>query len=405
MRATAQRLLRRRLLACRGAQARSTSSTNPGKSEVAGILPVCNIEKRVSLPLCDVVASYNALKGAIDKDLGSLSIWADRGSAEAPGRENLETELRWLVEDALSSDEDRRAVFRGGGSGERQQQGRAVRSRLSLDELGDVWRYRLRERVPIQYILGTAAWYDLELRVGPGVLIPRPETEVLLDYALEALRGGDGALLASGPWLDLGTGSGALAIGVALHGGGGGGGHSVGGAGEPSPKPAQGGGGGALDVTAVDASREALAYVAENVRKYALEDRVRVAQGSWFEALKRGAGGEAGEQAKFSGILSNPPYIGQGEMSGLQAEVRLHEPASALASGPDGMDDLVHIVTEAPHFLAPGGFLGLETGGALQTHRLSRFLSQNQVGLGLTSVQIKPDLQGVERFLIARKST
>eukprot|EP00213_Chloropicon_mariensis_P002412 CAMPEP_0197477714 /NCGR_PEP_ID=MMETSP1309-20131121/20012_1 /TAXON_ID=464262 /ORGANISM="Genus nov. species nov., Strain RCC998" /LENGTH=348 /DNA_ID=CAMNT_0043018815 /DNA_START=18 /DNA_END=1060 /DNA_ORIENTATION=- len=341
----------RRVLACK-------SYRNAAKSDhfshIEKILPLCTTEKRVSVSLRDVLTSYKELKAATDSEISRLS------GKDAPGKESLYTELLWLVEDTLASSvEDWRAILRQGeseflNSGSSQE----VESRLSVDELQDLWSYRIKERVPIQYILGTASWYDLELRVGSGVLIPRPETEVLLDYALKALK--ENESLCDEPWLDLGTGSGALAIGIALH------------ADQDFNLP--------LKVQAVDASEKALKYAEENVERYHLRDRVQLFQGSWFEPIE--------ESQKFAGIVSNPPYIPGPEMHDLQAEVRLHEPSKALTGGVDGMEDLVLIATQAPKFLVPCGFLGLETGSAKQAYELKELLSK----LSFSEVQVLSDL-------------
>lgn len=251
-------------------------------------------------------------------------------------------------------------------------------SRLSIEEIHRVWTYRLRERVPIQYILGLASWYDFELRVGEGVLIPRPETEVLLDLSLAALKAN--ASLGRHPWLDLGTGSGALAIGMALHGR------------NESSLPVR--------VKAVEASPDAMAYARENVARYDLGETIDLVEGSWFDPFAEG-------DIRFGGIVSNPPYVKRGDMGDLQAEVRLHEPHSALCAvgpSPDGMDDLLSIVSRAPSYLVGGGFIGLETGGADQANALRDEMAGTERGRGeWRDVRVVPDLRGVDRFLVATR--
>lgn len=196
--------------------------------------------------------------------------------------------------------------------------------------------------MPFQYLLAAAHWRDLVLSVGPGILIPRPETELMVDLAAAALQANPA--LGQLPWADLGTGSGALAIATAQllqH---------------VSPSCAQQGlephatgtqqqqvGGGSDSkpsavgprVFAVDLSPTAVAYATANAAACGVQGAVQAVQGSWFEPL-------AHLQGRLGGVLSNPPYIPRGEIeSGLQAEVGWHEPMTALDGGPGpGMDSL-----------------------------------------------------------------
>ncbi|QDZ19177.1 S-adenosyl-L-methionine-dependent methyltransferase [Chloropicon primus] len=359
------------------ARAKAWKTEEAGGMEQNLPLPLCKVdEKRSSVRLGALVRAYNELRGAIAGELSSSPSF--KRDDHAPNEENLCTELSWLFEDSVCLDPaELRRLLRSGGnecrSVEGEDEGRVIRSRLTLNEFQDVWHLRLRERLPIQYILGMASWYDLELRVGPGVLIPRPETEVLLDLALGAL--GEERGLGSHPWLDLGTGTGALAIGLARH--------------------SEGACGSRVRVEAIEASENAAAYASENIERYGLQDGVRLFRGSWFEPLEA----EERHRKAFGGIVSNPPYITDEEMIGLQDEVRLHEPRSALFGGATrGMDGLLHIVEESPKYLVPGGFLGLETGGPIQATHLGSLMR----GQAWDRVEVKPDLQGVPRFLVAR---
>lgn len=217
---------------------------------------------------------------------------------------------------------------------------------------------RRSEREPLQYILGTAEFAGLTLKVDRRALIPRPETELLVELITQ--RG----LEAPARILDLGTGSGALALALAMH------------------YPA-------AVVTAVDASAEALALAAENRAKAGLGERVRLVQSDWFAALP------AGE--KFELIVSNPPYLSDRETDETTPEVKGFEPRTALSAGPDGAEDLVAIIQAARSWLVPGGRLALETGIG-QHGPLKALLAE----AGYTEVESRQDLTDRDRFLLAR---
>ena len=256
------------------------------------------------------------------------------------------------------------------------------------------------ERAPLQYLTAAAYWRDMVLSVGPGVLIPRPETELMIDFAEEAVaanpalgRGqwvrrdkrcrpalrpqprwrhtqppkeaAKGHLLTSCPlsWpthpgsqADLGTGSGALAVGLAR---------------ALPDSPA---------VWAVDRAAAPLAYVAFNAARLGVADRVRPAVGSWYEPLLA-AGVPPGSLA---GVLSNPPYIPSAVVAGqLQAEVGRHEPSCALDGGEGlGVDALVPVAAGAVRLLARGGLLVLETGGGEQARYVADVLRRMRSSAG-----------------------
>ena len=152
-----------------------------------------------------------------------------------------------------------------------------------------LWRLRLDERVPFQYLTNAAHWRDMVLAVQPGVLIPRPETELLIDFASAAVQ--RRPELGARPWVDLGTGSGALALGAAR---------------AVAPRG---------HVWAVDLSDTAERVARHNAARLGLGHRVSVLQGSWADPLPEELRGSCG------GVLSNPPYIARETLSGLQAEV------------------------------------------------------------------------------------
>ena len=204
---------------------------------------------------------------------------------------------------------------------------------------------------PVAYILEQQEFWSLLFEVTPAVLIPRPETELLVERALESLPRAAPARVA-----DLGTGSGALAIAIANE--------------RPNVR-----------VTAVDRSAEALDVAVRNAARLQARN-VKFSHGDWFEPL-------VGE--RFDLIVANPPYIAADDPD-LHPQVRKHEPLAALIAGPTGLEALEHIVNSAPDHLVPGGRLLLEHGwqqGAAVRNLLVR--------RGFTHVRSHADLAGHER--------
>lgn len=210
---------------------------------------------------------------------------------------------------------------------------------------------------PLAYLLGEREFFGLSFQVSPATLIPRPDTELLVELALQRLsepsRTGD---MQPTRILDLGTGSGAIALSVA---------HA-----RPD-----------LDVTAVDASIAALEVARENARRLDLRN-VRLLPSDWFSAL----GSE-----RYDLILSNPPYIAADDPHLAQGDLRF-EPGSALASGADGLDDIRRIVALAPAHLNAGGWLMFEHGYD-QAERARKLLDAG----GFAEVFSARDLAGIER--------
>lgn len=203
---------------------------------------------------------------------------------------------------------------------------------------------------PLAYIVGNKEFFGLALQVDARVLVPRPDTETLVEWALERLAGKAG--LAPARLLDLGTGSGAIALAL--------------------KKTLPG-----LDVTAVDASAGALTVARANAEKHSLS--VDFILGSWFENVS----------GHFDLIASNPPYIASADshLTALQ-----HEPLEALAAGEDGLDDLRRIIEQAPAHLHPQGWLLLEHGYD-QAGAVADLLAQR----GFSDVQSRRDLAGIAR--------
>ena len=210
---------------------------------------------------------------------------------------------------------------------------------------------------PVAYLLGRRGFWTLELEVGPECLIPRPETELLLEQAL--LRMPPDAALAAA---DLGTGSGALALAMA------------------GARPR-------ARITATDASMSALRCARANAQRLGLADRIGFAAGDWCAAL--GA-------ARFRVIVANPPYLAEGDPHLLEGDLRF-EPRMALVAGTDGLEALRTITACAPVHLEPGGWLLLEH-GAGQGPAVRALLTAR----GFAQVCSVPDLQAHERVTLGQ---
>ena len=216
---------------------------------------------------------------------------------------------------------------------------------------------RRGNREPLQYILGEVEFCGLKLKVDRRVLIPRPETEQLVELVTQRLT------VAPESILDLGTGSGAIALALA----------------RIYPAAA---------VTAVDQSGEALALAGENAAANGLAARVRCIQSDWFAGLA--------PADQFALIITNPPYLSDEELQAAPPEVKDFEPRLALAAGPDGAAALARIITGARPHLAPGGLLACETG---ITHHGPLQALAGQAGYART--ESRRDLTGRDRYLLA----
>jgi release factor glutamine methyltransferase len=276
--------------------------------------------------------------------------WYDRSRQEAISAEITSIELDWLLERVAGIDKLSLRLKR-------------VNPELSvLQELDRLWQQRLRDRLPVQYLVGETTWRDLELCVSPAVLIPRPETELLIDLVQEYC---DRTQIKSGEWVDLGTGSGAIALGLAKS--------------LPS-----------ANIHAVDCSDEALAIARQNALRCGLENRVKFYHGNWFEPL-------AAIKGKITGMVSNPPYIPTAEVEQLQPEVRDYEPRLALDGGDDGLDAIRHLIATAPFYLTMGAYWIVEV-MAGQAPTVAKILDYSR---SYTHIKIHPDQAGIERFVAA----
>lgn len=216
---------------------------------------------------------------------------------------------------------------------------------------------RRAQREPLQYILGTVEFAGVKLKVDRRALIPRPETELLVEIVIESQPKPPERVL------DLGTGTGAIALALA----------------KAFPE---------ARVTAVDLSDEALVLAAENVAASGLAERVKLLRSAWFA--------EIGRDERYDLIVSNPPYLTDAETDEASPEVRQYEPRSALVAADAGLADLRAIIAAAPGFLAEGGLLVLET-GITQHAELVRLAGES----GLERIESRRDLTGRDRFLLA----
>ena len=216
---------------------------------------------------------------------------------------------------------------------------------------------RRATREPVAYIRGSREFWSLEFKVGPGVLVPRPETETLIEQALAAFPDPSAALSIA----DLGTGSGALLV-AAL---------------KKFPN-ARG--------TGFERSPEAFAYAEANLAHHGLTARGRIAAADWSAA-----------DGPFDLILSNPPYIPSTDIEYLDPDVRMFEPRAALDGGTDGLGAYRGLAGLLPRLLKPGGMALLELG-------LGQAEQVEPLFLGLTVVRVAPDLAGISRVLVLQAS-
>ncbi|WP_319419334.1 peptide chain release factor N(5)-glutamine methyltransferase [Pleurocapsa sp. FMAR1] len=237
-----------------------------------------------------------------------------------------------------------------------------IKSTKSLSELKQLWQQRLQENLPVQYLAETVFWRRFQLKVTPAVLIPRPETELIIDLAVEAAKSNKHFLATH--WVDLGTGSGAIALGLA----------------DIFPQ---------ATIHAVDLSQDALNIAQENANNLKLAN-INFYHGSWWSPLEFLKG-------KVRGMVSNPPYIPTGQLSQLQIEVAKHEPRLALDGGGDGLDDIRHLITTAPEYLVSGGVWLIEIMLG-QSDLVVELLEQQRE---YYDIKISSDLNGIERFVLA----
>jgi release factor glutamine methyltransferase len=217
---------------------------------------------------------------------------------------------------------------------------------------------------PIQYITGEAEFYGLPFHVTPEVLIPRPETEHLVEKAIEFARLPDGFSSKTYRIVDVGTGSGAIAVALAHH--------------LPNAQ-----------LTALDISLDVLNVACENALRNAVVDRIQFIQSDLLAAVAH---------ERFDMVVSNPPYVPETDRDSLSVEVRDHEPGLALFAGEDGLDIYRRLIPEAFAVLGAGGYLLMEISYG-QSAAVAAMLEQ----AGFERIEFVPDLQGIPRVACAQR--
>ncbi len=241
--------------------------------------------------------------------------------------------------------------------------------KISLADLTEKWQQRIANRVPVQYLIGETPWRNFSLCVSPAVLIPRPETELIIDIAQKLVEQSPiAAQQRTGGWADLGTGSGAIALGLA----------------QQFPT---------ATIHATDISPAALAVAQLNAQQNQLAERITFHQGSWLSPL-------ISLRGQLSAIISNPPYIPTKTVLTLQPEVTDHEPYLALDGGIDGLACIRTLIADSIDYLHPGGIWLIEL-MAGQAETVADLLKQHS---SYTDITIHRDLSGINRFVSARKA-
>jgi len=224
---------------------------------------------------------------------------------------------------------------------------------------------RRSEGVPTQYLTGRQEFWGLEFEVGPGVLIPRPETEHVIEVALERLgaRRTEPLRIA-----DVGTGSGCIAISLARE------------------LPC-------AEIVATDISAAALDYAQRNAARHSVSNRIQFLNADLLEAA---IAAPSSAQSGFDLIVSNPPYVGRSDAASLPREVREHEPAEALFAGDDGLQIYPALIEQAARKLAPNGILVLELG-----YNGAQYVGSLLSAPHWSDLRFTPDLAGIERVISA----
>lgn len=227
------------------------------------------------------------------------------------------------------------------------------------------WVKRRGEGTPVAYLVGYREFYSLSFKVTPAVLIPRPETEFLVVTALDLIKTFE---VKNRPLeiADVGTGSGAIAVTIAKH----------------APQ---------CQVTATDISREAIQVAASNADKHGVSDRVKFVQCDLMEGI--------GIDQQFDLVVSNPPYVAEGERETLPPDVRNHEPEHALFAGAQGTDVIARLIPIAAERLRPAGWLAIEVSPQI-SEPVSNLLRENE---SFESPALTKDLSGLARVVTCRR--
>lgn len=286
------------------------------------------------------------------KTVGALVVWARQSLVQA-GVSNGAQEAVWLLEHALALRSHQLV----------SQTDRLVSPDVRARIEALVARRVARE--PLQYLLGTQEFCGLEFSVSPAVLIPRPETELLIQYIVGHVHA-----LSEATIVDVGTGSGCVAITLAARLKG-------------------------RRILAIDRSPEALEVAQRNAVRHAVRDRIEWLEGDLLAPLR-----ERQVADTIDVIVSNPPYISESDWAGLEPEVRVFEPRMALIGGTQGTEFHERLLRESREFLAPGGLLIMEIGVG-QAATVRQFAEQ--IG-GYTALRIIEDAAGIERVVMAQRA-
>jgi len=275
--------------------------------------------------------------------------WYEQATTEAERRQIPQHELEWLIHSVL-------------GIEKLQLRLKPPLNVGDVSKIKELWQTRISQRVPVQYLAGKVQWRGLELEVDSAVLIPRPETELIIEVVNSLMSAS--SPLRSGIWLDMGTGSGAIAIGLSQI--------------LPSAQ-----------IYAVDISASALSVAQRNAQKH--QSQISFYQSNWFSAISHLRG-------QVSGIVSNPPYIPTAEIDRLAAEVKCHEPLLALDGGRSGLEAVQTLIKEIPNFLIPNGLFVVE----VMAGQAQKVIEMMQQAGDFQELQIHRDYGGHERFVSAR---
>jgi len=290
-----------------------------------------------------------ALPAAPARSIRQLRMLA-RDILKAAGVENAEREADWLLAHAMRLSQGQ--LLAAGNAPLTPRQGEQARTYID----------RRAAREPLQYILGTQEFGGFEIAVTPDVLIPRPETTLLVEEAAQAIGAQRRSLVA-----DVGTGSGCLAIAIA----------------KTCPH---------ATLWATDISWPALVVARRNALQHDVGKQMKFVQADLLGPFA------ASEEGIFDAIVSNPPYIPEGEMEGLQPEVSRYEPRLALAAGLDGLMYYRRLLAAAPVFLKTGGYLIVELGFG-QADAVSTLAQKARLSI----VRCRKDDAGIERVLVLRR--
>ncbi|VEP13533.1 Release factor glutamine methyltransferase [Hyella patelloides LEGE 07179] len=283
-----------------------------------------------------------------------LCLWRREAIAKAIAAKVSAKEVDWLLQEVTTLDSLTLRL-------ESFENYPTIALTYPLPELTQLWQQRLTNYLPVQYLVGKTTWRNWQFHVSPAVLIPRPETELVI----EIVRQLNLPQQSVNHWVDLGTGSGAIAIALAAS----------------FPQAI---------IHAVDISDDALKIARKNAKIADNEQQINFYQGSWWNPLQH-------LQGKVTGMISNPPYIPSAELPRLQPEVFHHEPHIALDGGVDGLDAIRHLATVSPQYLHSGGVWLIEM-MAGQAKEVVTMLSNQGDYYNIKAIA---DLSGIDRFVLA----